>query len=107
MKNKEIKDMMTKEYCRSIRKILKTKLSRGNTIQTINQRMVSIIRYRAGIVERGKSKLKSIDRKIRKLLTMCRSLHPMAHVDKFCCERKNGEKRLISAGECIMIEKTS
>ena len=107
MKNKEIKDMMTKEYCRSIRKILKTKLSRGNTIQTINQRMVSIIRYRAGIVERGKSKLKSIDRKIRKLLTMCRSLHQMAHVDKFYCERKNGEKRLIIAGECIMIEKTS
>ena len=46
-----IKDINEKEYCRRIRKVLKASLNAGNTIQAINARAVSIIRYGAGIVK--------------------------------------------------------
>ena len=52
VKNKEMKDMITKEYYHQrIRKILKSSLNERNTIQAINARVMSIIRYKAGIVE--------------------------------------------------------
>ena len=43
--------MITKEYYQRIRKILKATLRAGNTINAMNARAVSIIRYGAGIVE--------------------------------------------------------
>ena len=46
-----MKDNITKEYYRRIKKILKASLNTGNTIQIINSRAVSNIRYGAGIVE--------------------------------------------------------
>ena len=91
MKSKEMKDMITKEYYRRIRKILKVSLNAGNTIQAINARAVSIIRYGAGIVEWIKNELEAIDRKARKLLTMYRSLLPRSDVDRYW-ERKSGGK---------------
>ena len=50
-KHTEMKEMLSKEYFRLIRKILKSSLNAGNTIQVINSRAVSIIRYGAGIVD--------------------------------------------------------
>ena len=50
IKNDEMKEVTT-EYFRRIRKILKSKLNAGNIFQAINSRAVSIIRYRAGIVD--------------------------------------------------------
>ena len=47
VKSKEMKDMITKEYYRRIRKILKASLNAGNTTQAINARAESII----GIVQ--------------------------------------------------------
>ena len=51
VKSKEMKDSITYEYYLKIRKNLKASLNVGNTIQAINARAVSIIRYRAGITE--------------------------------------------------------
>ena len=45
---------------------VKASLNVGNTIQAINARAVSIIRYLAGILEWRKSELEAIDRKTRK-----------------------------------------
>ena len=104
VKRKEMKDMITKEYYRRIRKILKASLNAGNTIQAINARAVSIIRYGAGIVQWRKNELEAIDRKTRKLLTMYRSLHPRADVDRLYWKRKNGGKGFISVEECVRIE---
>ena len=42
-----------------------------------------------------------------KLLTMYRSLHPKADVDRLYWKRNNDEKGLISVQECVRIEKTS
>ena len=82
VKSEEMKYMITKKYYRRIRKILKTSLNAGNTIQAINARAISVIRCGAGIVEWRKRELVATDRKTRKLLTMYRSLHPMADVDR-------------------------
>ena len=76
IKNNEMKEMLSKEYFRRIRKILKSSLNAGNTIQAINSRAVSIIRYGAGIVDWRKAELQQMDRKTRKLLTIYRSMHP-------------------------------
>ena len=105
--NQEMKVMITKEYYRGIRKILKASLNTGNTIQTINARAVSITRYGTGIVERRKKKLQAIDRETRKLLTMYRSLHPRADVDMLYWKRKNSGTGLIIVEECVRIEKIS
>ena len=75
-KNTEMKEMLSKEYFRRIRKILKSSLNAGNTIQAINSRAVSIIRHGARIVDWRKAELQHMDRKTRKLLTICRSMHP-------------------------------
>ena len=51
VKSKEMKDLITKEYYQTIRKIQKTSLNAGNTIDVINARVVLIIKYMVGIVE--------------------------------------------------------
>ena len=51
------------------------------------QRAMTIIRYRAGIVEWTKNELEVIDRKTRKLLTMYRSLHPTTDKNRFYWKR--------------------
>ena len=50
VKSKEMKDLITKEYYQT-RKIQKTSLNAGNTIDVINARVVLIIKYMVGIVE--------------------------------------------------------
>ena len=96
VKSKEMKDMITKEYYRRIRKILKASLNARNIMQVINARAVSIIRYGTGIVEWRKNELEVIDRKKKKLLTMYSTFHPKTGVDRLYWKRKNGGKGLIS-----------
>ena len=80
--------MLSKEYFRRIRKILKSSLNAGNTIQAINSRAVSIIRYGAGIVDWRKAELQQMDRKTRKLLTIYRSMHLQGDVYRTYLKRK-------------------
>ena len=51
------------------------------------------------IVEWRKNELEAIDRKTRKLITMYRSLHPKADVEKLYWKRNNSGKGLISVEE--------
>ena len=75
-KNTEMKEILSKEYFRRIRKLFKSSLNAGNTIQGINSKAVSIIRYGAGILDWRKAELQQMDRKTRKLLIIHRSMHP-------------------------------
>ena len=106
-KNTEMKEMLLKEYFRRIRKILKSSLNAGNTIQAINSGAVSIIRYGAGIEDWRKAELQQMDRKTRILLTMYRSMHPQGDVDRTYLKQKKGGRGLISVEECVMLEKTN
>ena len=45
-----------------------------------------------------------MDRKTRKLLTIYRSLHPQADVDRLYVKRSQGGRGLISVEDCVNIE---
>ena len=74
--------------------ILKSSLNSGNTVQAINARADSIIRYDAGLMEWTKTELKDIDLKTRKRLTSYRSIHPLRDVDRLIGKEKK------AAGDC-------
>ena len=90
LKHKEMKEIVTKEYYRRIKTILKSRLNAGNTINAINSRAVSVIRYGAGIIKWRKDELTSIDRKTRKMMTKYKALHPQADVDRLYMKRAEG-----------------
>ena len=81
IKQQELKNSVTKEYFRRVKKILKSKLNGGNTISAINNRAVSVVRYSVGIVKWTVNELNEMDRKTRKRLTKFRALHPQDDVD--------------------------
>ena len=51
VKHRQMKKQTFAEYPNRVRKILKSKLNGGNTIQAINNWAVPVIRYTAGIVD--------------------------------------------------------
>ena len=107
VKHMEMKENVTKEYYRRVRKILKSKLNGGNVINAINTRAVAIIRYGAGIIKWTKEELINIDRKTRKLMNMHRALHPQADVDRLYIKRAEGGRGIISVEDCVEIETNS
>ena len=107
VKHMEMKENVTKEYYRRVRKILKSKLNGGNVINAINTRAVAIIRYGAGIIKWTKEELRNIDRKTRKLMNMHRALHPQADVDRLYIKRAEGGRGMISVEDCVEIETNS
>ena len=80
--------------------ILKSKLNSGNLVCAINARAVSLIRYGAGIFYWSKEELRNLDRKTRKLLSIYRSFHPQADVDRLYVKRSQGGRGLISVEGC-------
>ena len=86
----EMKEKSRKEYFCRINKILKSKLNSGNVVTVINSRAVTVIRYKAGLIEWTQDELRTIDRKTRKIMTMHRVLHPQADVDRLYIPRSNG-----------------
>ena len=77
-----MKKQTSAEYTSRVRKILKSKLNGGNTIQAINNWAVPVIRYTAGIVDRTIAELEDLDHKTRKLMTAHRTLHPQSDIDR-------------------------
>ena len=84
---------------------MKSKLNSKNTINAINSRAVSIIRYSAGIVTWRVNELQDLDRKTRKLLTMYSMFHKKGDVDRLYIKRAEGGRGLISVEDCVLIEK--
>ena len=107
IKDKLMKEAITKEYYRRIRKILKSKLNGRNIISAINSRAVSIVRYGAGVIKWTKMELEQMDRKTRKLMTVYRSFHPQGDVDRLYGKRSMGGRGLISIEDCVNIEVNS
>ena len=99
VKHTEMKEIVTKEYIKRVRKILRSKLDGGNT-SAINLRTVAVIRYRTGIIKWTKEGLRNIDRRTRRLINMNRALHPQADVDRLCMKRAEGRRGTISIEDC-------
>ena len=88
IKENELKENTLKEYKRRLRLVLKSKLNRKNKITAINLWAVAIFRYGAGMLQRKESKLKDVDRKSRKTITMYGVLHRNSDVDRLYINRE-------------------
>ena len=92
---------VSKEYIRSLRKVLKSKLNSGNLVCGVNTLAVSLLRYSAAFVSWRKRELLTIDRKTRRLFTIYGALHPKSDVDRLYVLRKEGGRGLISIEDCV------
>ena len=104
VKHDEMKDQIRKEYVKRIRKILKSKLNRGNIISAINSSAIAVVRYGGGIIKWTKMELEELDWKTRKLLTMYGAHHPKADVDRLYMKRADGGRGLIGVEDCVRME---
>ena len=96
IKEKEMKEKITKEYKRRLRLILESKLNGRNKVTAMNTRAVAIFRYGAGTLEWKGCELKSLDRTTRKTMTMYGAFHPKSDVDRLYLKRHEGGRGLIS-----------
>ena len=92
---------VSKEYIRSLRKVLKSKLNGGNLVRGVNTWAVIVLRYSTTFASWRKSELQAIDRKTRKLFTIYGTVHPKSDVDRLYIPRKKGERGLISIEDCV------
>ena len=102
-----MKQSISKEHLRRIRKILKSKLNGGNVVSAINSRALSLIQYQAGNIRWSKDELRALDRKTRKLLMINKLFHLQADVDRLqymSRDHKKPEVYLISVEDCVNIE---
>lgn len=57
-----MKKRLSKEYVRRVKKVIWSKLSGGNMVNTINWWLVSLLRYSGGMVKWTKIELMNLDR---------------------------------------------
>ena len=107
VKEKEMKDQFVKEYRRRTRIILKSKLNGKNKIKAINSWGVAVLRYGAGIINWKNDKLKELDRKTRKMLTMYKVFHPKSDVDRLYISRRKGGRGLMNCEDVIRSEENN
>ena len=103
-KSEDMKNITTSEYYQRVRKILKSKLNRGNIMKVIDVRAVSIVQYGASIINWTKTELRIMDRKTRKLLTIYGASHTRANTERLYIKRDNGGRGSISVEDCVAIE---
>lgn len=78
-KDESVKDRLSKEYVRRVKKVIRSKLNGGNMVRVINSWAVSLLRYSGGVVRWTKVELMNLDRKTRKLLIIQDALHARAN----------------------------
>ena len=89
-----MKRKLKKELKRRTRLILKTELNSKNRITAINTLGIPVITYRFSIVDWNLSKVKSLDIKIRKMMTTHIMHHPKADIYHLYLPRSNGGRGL-------------
>ena len=90
------KDTIRKEYLRRTRKLPETKLPSRNLIKGINTWAVALVRFLGPFLKWTREKLKQMDQRTRKLMTMHKPLHPRDNVDRLYVSLKEGERGLAS-----------
>ena len=97
----KVKLNVSKEYIRSLRNVLKSKLNDGNLVCGVNTWAVSLLIYLAAFASWRKSELQSIDRKTRKFFTNYGALRLKSDVDRLYVSRKEQGRDLISIEVCV------
>ena len=93
IKQAEMKDKIHKEYLRRTRKQFETKPNSKNLTKGINTWAVP---NSGGFLKLTKDKLKQMDQRTRKLMTMHEALHLRDDVDRLYVSRKEGGRGLAS-----------
>ena len=101
IKQVQMKDKIRKEYLRRTRKLLETKISSRNLIKGIYTWAVSLVRYLGPFLKWTRDKLKQIDQRTRKLMTMYKALHPRDDVDRLYVSRKEEGRGLASIEDSV------
>ena len=104
-KTSEMKERVSKEYKRRVRKVLETRLNGNNIIKAINTWAVSVVRYSGPFLDWRKEEIQELDRRTRKLMTMHKALHPKSNVDRLYISRNEGGRGLISVEDTIETSK--
>ena len=94
IKQEEMKDKIQKEYLRITRKLLETKLSSRNLIKGITTWAVPLVSYSGPFRKWTRDKLKQMDQRTRKLMTMHKAFHPRDDVDRLYVQEKREEEDL-------------
>ena len=94
LQHERMKNALRIEYFRQMKKVLKSKLNGRNTILAMNAWAVSVLRYRAGIINWTRAELENMDRKKRKRMAIYGMLHPQAGVDHLYLPRRCGGRGL-------------
>ena len=96
-----MKDKFQKEYLRRDRKLLEKKLSSRKFIKGISTCAVSLVKYSGPFLKGTRDKLKHIDQRTRKLMTMNQTLHPRNDVDGIYVSRKEWVRGLASIEDSV------
>ena len=107
IKERGMKERFSKEYLQQLRLILRSKLNGRNKIMPVNTWTVSVMRCGPGILKWNTEEVKSLDRKIRKFMTMHGALHPKSDIDRVYFSRKMGGRGLISCEGHIRMEENN
>ena len=107
VKEKKMKTKFFRKYRRKLTLILTSKLNGKNKIKAINSWAVETMRYGTRVLEWRFDKLKELDRKTRKLLTIHKGLHPKSDVDRLYVSRKEGGRGLVSCESTIRSEENN
>ena len=107
IKHQQIKSQLEKKYVKGLRKILKSKLNSGKLVTSINTWAVSLVRYRAGVIEWTQQELENIDRRTRNMMHLYSEIHPRAEVDRLYVQRNEGGRGLMSILDTVRNEEQS
>jgi hypothetical protein len=100
----EMKNLVTKEYFRRVKKVLRSQLHGRNCIQAINTWAVPVVRYGAGVLSWKKGETRALDVKTRKLMRIHGAHHPQGDVDRLYVSRSLGGRGLHSIEEVVSRE---
>ncbi len=99
--HKNMKALVTKEYIRRAKKVLKSQLDGKYCIRAINTWAVPVVRYGGGIINWTDQELKALDTKTRKLMRIHGAHHPQGDVDRLYVSRQQGGRGLHSIEEVV------
>jgi len=92
----DVKNEIKKTLNQRVIKILKSQLNSNNKFKAINTWAIPVLTYSFGIIKWSKTELETIERHMRRQLTMFGLHHPRSSVARLCVSRKHGGRGLLN-----------
>ena len=90
LQHAKMRDKVSKEYVRRVRKICKTQLINKNKITAINQLAMPVLTYSFGIIDWPQKEINWLDTKTRKMLTLHRVIYRNQCMPRLYLPRREG-----------------